>query len=131
MNGKRAIIIDDDLLVCQVLAKMLAKSQIETVTAINGVQAIAELNKENTTFHMAVIDLVLPHGPNGWDILNLISKRPDADKILTIVLTGASISEEEIQRLKKKAKMVIRKQEFSIEMFQDIINTSLKDGVSA
>ncbi len=130
MKGKTAIIIDDDLLVCQVLARMLADSHIETVTARNGVQATAELNKENRTFHMAIIDLVLPHGPSGWDILDLISKRPDADKITTIVLTGANVSEEELQRLKKKAKMVIRKQDFSIEKFQDIINKSLKNGVS-
>ncbi len=117
---KRALVADDDPLVCQIITKLLTKNKIESFVVESGDQALAGL-EDNPDFDMAVIDLVLTNG-SGWDILDAIKKHANAKNIYTVILTGANISSSEIEKLKKKAQLVIKKQDFTVETFQDVLS---------
>lgn len=122
---KKAIVIDDDLLVCRIIAKMLSERGVEPLEITNGTDADAILRKEGGNLAMAIVDLVLPDGPTGWDLIDIIRKNADTSKMPVVVITGAQISSDEITRLKEKADSVICKKDFSIDNFAGILDDLL------
>lgn len=120
-----ALVVDDDLLVCKVVQKMLGKQGVECVRAVNGKEAIALLTTEQNHFSIVLLDLVLPGSITGWDILEVLQRKEDLLDIPVVVMTGASISEDEIKKLKMRAYTVLRKPDFAIESFDNLLGEIL------
>ena len=64
---------------------------------------------ENGTFDAAILDLAMP-GFSGIDVINSLEKNDMMDKQKILVLTASSISDDEIENLKKLGvKAVLKK----------------------
>lgn len=124
---KKAVVIDDDVLVCRIFSKMLSERNIKPVEITNGTDAETVLREEGKDLDLAIVDLVLPRGPTGWDIIDLIRNNTDMSKMPVIVITGALISSDEIAKLKQKVDYVIRKKEFNVDKFSRLLDDVLKE----
>ncbi len=124
---KKAMVLDDDILVCRVIAKILSEQDIEPLEATNGTDAEAMLRKEGNNLAMAVVDLILPHGPTGWDIIDVIRNDLNTRELPVVVITGALISSDEITKLKKKANDVVFKKDFDLDAFAGVLDDLLKE----
>lgn len=125
---KKVLVIDDDLLICEIIGKILDRHGLESVQVLNGREAQAKLRKEGTSFAMAIVDLILPDGGTvtGWDILDIIRNNPGMAEMPVMVITGAKISANETKRLKQQADSIILKKDFDIDRFGRIVDALLK-----
>lgn len=120
---KKCIVIDDDPLTCDVLAAVMKRRGIECVVVTNGHDAKRRLSEEGSSFAIAIVDLILPHGPTGWDIIDIIRNNPDTSEMRVLVITGAKISADEIERLKQKGCSIILKKDFTVDNFERVLNS--------
>jgi len=122
---KKALLIEDDLLVCKVLEKILHQRGMETVLAMDSQQAQAKCKESAADLAVISVDLLIPGGLSGWDMIEWLKARNDAAHIPIIVLTGSMISVDEEQRLGCQVHAVIRKQEFSVKSFGQLLDKLL------
>lgn len=125
-TDKKAVVIDDDVLVCRIIGKMLSERKIEPIEIVKGASAERIIRKEGSNLVVVVVDLILPYGPTGWDIIDIIRNNPDTSEVPVIVITGARISSDEITKLKKKVDSVICKKNFDLESFAGILDDLLQ-----
>lgn len=126
MSKKTAFVVDDDPLVRQVIERILLKLGITSQMFHNGQEALDSLKKGDMHYELAVVDLVLPNGINGWQVVDALLESDDNSDIPIIVITGAFISEFETERLKNKVNKVILKQNFSVGTFSKVLNELLE-----
>ncbi len=81
----QALIVEDDLPSCEMLAYLLQYHNIEVDIAMNAEQAMLRLGKKSYT--CAIIDLSLP-GMNGWALLNHIKDDPNTRYLKCIAVTA-------------------------------------------
>jgi DNA-binding NtrC family response regulator len=79
----RILVVDDEIVVCDVLKDFLALQGHEVHTALNGRAAIAKVKMERP--HIVLLDILMP-GTNGLEVLQEI-KRLDP-RIGVIMITG-------------------------------------------
>lgn len=125
-TNKKALIVDDDPLVCKILEKLLTKRGIGVVITSNGNEANGVILHQGHTLAMAFVDLVLPSGVTGWDIIDFIRSTPSTARTPIVILTGADISEKEEQRLIGKNSKILRKKDFNIDAFDQVLDTLLQ-----
>jgi DNA-binding response OmpR family regulator len=125
---KIVVVIDDDDLVCRVVEKVVCQINLKCVKLNSGRDFESQLKKEGKKWALVVVDLVLPHGPTGWDIIDMIRQNPDMSDLGILVLTGASISENEKSRIEENCCKVMKKQDFSIGKFKNVVEQSLSAG---
>ena len=91
---KCVLIVDDDVLICDVLAGLFANLGYETVTAENGEAACDRIARANLV--LAVVDLNMPK-LDGFGLLRHIRQHPRTVDLPVIISTGfddrASIEE--------------------------------------
>ena len=119
---KKALLIDDDQLVCRVVEKILVKHGIQVVVTSEGAAANSVIINDGENLTIAIIDLVLPDGITGWDIIDFARKNPTTAKMPIVIMTGAVLSDEEEQKFKNKDCTIIRKKDFNIEAFKETID---------
>jgi len=125
---KIVVVVDDDDLVCRVVEKVVGQINLKCVKLNSGRNFESKLKEEGKKWALVVIDLVLPSGPTGWDIIDMIRRNPDMSDLGILVLTGASISSSETGRIEKNCCKVMKKQDFSISKFRDVVKQSLSAG---
>ena len=121
----KALIVDDDRLVCKIIAKILGQRGLETIIAENGSDANVAIIMESERLVLAVIDLVLPNGITGWDLIDHLHGNTATARIPIVVLTGAGISGDEAARLHEKTNAIVRKKDFNIERFDQVLDRLL------
>ena len=77
-------------------------------------------------FDLFVIDLVLPRGITGWDLVDIIKENTVTTKKPMIVLTGVFLSEAEIKKLGERVTVVLKKQEFGTSKFRSVAGSLLE-----
>lgn len=122
IQSRKALVVDDDKLVGSVLEKLLAKRNIISLNAQNGSEANSIIINEGKNLSIAVIDLVLPNGISGWDVIDSIRNNPATGNLPLIIMTGAEISESETERLELKVNAIIQKKNFDIDKFCKILD---------
>lgn len=115
------LIVDDDQLVCQLISKVISRRGLDCVQVSSGQEAINLFRIDAGRFSTAIVDLIMPNGPNGWDVIDFISTMVHRPNV--IVLTGARISMNEEQKLYQKADAIIRKQDFTLDLFNQTLDT--------
>lgn len=70
-TGKKIMIVDDDLNICELLRLYIEKEGFDTVTANDGAKAVELFEKENPDLIM--LDIMLP-GLDGWQVCREIRK---------------------------------------------------------
>jgi two-component system sensor histidine kinase/response regulator len=85
MHDWHALIVEDDLPSCEVLAFLLRYYHVQVDVALNGEQALSRLDLR--TYTCAIIDLSLP-GMNGWSLLQAIKDNPKTATLRCIAVTA-------------------------------------------
>lgn len=70
-SGKKILIVDDDLNICELLRLYIEKDGFSTVIANDGNEALALFEKENPD--LVMLDIMLP-GLDGWQVCREIRK---------------------------------------------------------
>lgn len=130
MSHKRAIVVDDDPLVRSVITRSFEQAGIECFATSHGIDAERQILENGRLFHLIVVDLVLPHGHTGWDIIRLMRNNPDTAGIPIIVLTGVALSRTESEKLRQRVDVVVQKHSFEVADFQATVNGLLAEGAA-
>ena len=93
IDNLKILLIDDDIALLDVVSELLSFLGHTTVTAGEGIQALAEFNKGG--FDIVITDLGLP-GMSGWDIAKAIKLKDHNMPVMIISGWGAQISESDI-----------------------------------
>ena len=123
-SRQNVLVIDDDQIVLQILAKILRREGYNVDTAETGREAMEKL--QNKTYHIAIIDVRL-QDINGIDLLAHIQKTvPNMKKIM---LTGYPSNEDKTRALELGANEYLAKPVKSEELI-NAIECELQQGSS-
>ncbi len=124
---RRVLIVEDDLIQRESMAKLLGSHDVETIGAGTAAECLDLLKSEK--FDCMVLDLSLPDA-TGYALLETLSQRDGYDFPPVIVYTGRDLSEHEEQSLRKYSKSIIIKGAKSPERLLDEVTLFLHQVVS-
>lgn len=110
------LVMDDEPSIRQAAHRFLLRSGYECIEAEN-VEAALQLLRE-TKVVAAMLDMRLPDGRTGVDVLMNLRSRPEFGEIPVLIVTGSVLSESEVASIKKQKGFVF----FKPEGFSTIVN---------
>ncbi len=120
---KRILIMDDDQVVRDLYAIIVERLGAEAVAVSTVKDAMTKVSK-GVKFDLILLDLIMPH-ESGWDFLDKLRHDAKTADIPVIIITGASLSREEIDKLLRRSCAVIEKGTFDLDKFRKLIDDSL------
>jgi carbon storage regulator CsrA len=93
-NGHRALIVEDDVNECELLAGYLRLRGFEVTTALDGLQAMVFLSKHNRT-DIVLLDMNMPRF-DGSETVEAIRLNPDYHGLKIFAVTGADEDESPV-----------------------------------
>jgi CheY-like chemotaxis protein len=124
---RRILLVEDDPLQLDSLARLLGSQQVETV-GVRSASECLELLK-TSTFDCMVLDLSLPDA-SGYSILETLSREDAYSFPPAIVYTGRDLSADEEQRLRRYSHSIIIKGAKSPERLLDEVTLFLHQVVA-
>ena len=125
MSGKRKVlVVDDDELLRDFYAKVLASEGFDAVLAADGDEAFDILEKRSD-FSLAIIDLLMPVR-TGWEVIEFIKNNEKLKDIPVIALTGLASSFNEFNRVETICDAILHKGKFELPEFIETINKTAK-----
>ncbi|MDB5491605.1 MAG: signal transduction histidine kinase [Micavibrio sp.] len=124
---RRVLIVEDDPVQRESMAKLLGSHEVETVGAGTAAECLKLLKA--STFDCMVLDLSLPDA-SGYSLLETLSKEDDYAFPPVIVYTGRDLSNDEEQRLRRYSRSIIIKGAKSPERLLDEVTLFLHQVVS-
>ncbi|MFO8013941.1 MAG: response regulator [Phycisphaerae bacterium] len=119
MEAKPVLIVDDEKNIRQTLSQALESLDLETATAVNGEEALAQL--EEKPFGLILLDLKMP-GMDGMEVLRQVREmRPD---IKVIIITAYGTVESAVEAMKLGAVDFIEKP-FAPKDIRDLVQKVL------
>ena len=91
----QVLLVEDDLRMPEVLASLLQEANIRLSHAANASDALKVLEREHTD--LVLLDLGLPGGMNGFDLLRQIKATPETQNIPVIVLTAWNSTSDKLR----------------------------------
>jgi CheY-like chemotaxis protein len=82
---KKVLVVDDEEAIRQFLSTLLLRWSCEVEEAVDGVQALEKLAKDN--YDLLICDILMPN-KDGWEVLKEMKSNPKIKEIPVIVLTG-------------------------------------------
>ena len=119
---RRVLIVEDDPVLRESTARLLAANDVETVAVGTTAQALEHLGA--TTFDCMVLDLSLPDR-SGLELLGEMSRGDQYGVPPVIVYTGRSLSQDEIHELEQFSSSIIIKGARSPERLLDEVTLFL------
>jgi CheY-like chemotaxis protein len=92
LSGKKILYVEDDIFFANMLSLKLTNLGCVFKNAANGQEAFLELGKEKAD--IVLLDLMLPGGMDGFEILEKIKANPDLKKIPVVILSNLSQTED-------------------------------------
>jgi len=83
--GKRVLIVDDEEVIRKFVRINLLKWGYEVKEAVDGLQALEQLGKDN--YDLLICDILMPN-KNGWEVLKEVRSNPKTEDIPVIFLTA-------------------------------------------
>ncbi|MCK1368037.1 response regulator [Bradyrhizobium sp. 62] len=123
----RILIVEDDAVQRDAVAKLLTSHNVETVTAGTAADCLRLLKEE--TFDCMVLDLSLPDA-SGYSLLETLSSESAYSFPPVIVYTGRELTADDEQRLRRYSKSIIIKGAKSPERLIDEVSLFLHQVVS-
>jgi adenylate cyclase len=120
---KHILVIDDNEMMCLLIERLAHHENVSATIVKNGYDAVRELGN-GEKFDVIFLDLVLPN-MSGWDILMSIRENPATKDTPVVIVSGCSLSNEEMTRLQGKVSAIIDKRTFKKAEFHKILNESL------
>jgi signal transduction histidine kinase/DNA-binding response OmpR family regulator len=106
------LVVEDDPALRDVLGSVLAEDGWRVVTASDGGEALASVERDLPT--AMVLDLMIPH-VDGFEVLRALRARPATRDLPVIVVTAKDLTEEDRTRLARSAEQVILKQALRVD----------------
>jgi signal transduction histidine kinase/CheY-like chemotaxis protein/CHASE3 domain sensor protein len=123
----RILIVEDDPVQSDAVAKLLTSNGVEAVTAGTAAECLKRLQEE--TFDCMVLDLSLPDA-SGYSLLETLSQEAAYAFPPVIVYTGRELSADDEQRLRRYSKSIIIKGAKSPERLLDEVSLFLHQVIS-
>jgi CheY-like chemotaxis protein len=101
MSMFRALIVDDDRDLRELMALRLGQLDVEVAQAANGqkaLKALCEASAEEQPFGVILLDVAMPV-IDGWQVLEALKANPLWQNTPIIMVTGIATSAEEITRM--------------------------------
>jgi DNA-binding response OmpR family regulator len=93
---KKILIIEDDPALFQVYLDLFSSREIKAMSAKTGADGLALINSEKPD--LILLDIMLPGGMNGFDVLEKVEANPETKSIPVVVLTNLD-SEEQVAKI--------------------------------
>ena len=84
---KNILIVEDDLVLCLIIAKYLKKQGYRIETTTNGIEALDYLQSANTLPDLILSDIMMPY-MNGIELLNKIKQDKKLENITVFAITA-------------------------------------------
>ncbi|WEK03229.1 MAG: response regulator [Candidatus Devosia phytovorans] len=123
----RILVVEDDPIQRDAVAKLLGSADVQTVTASTAAECLALLRDQ--TFDCMVLDLTLPDA-SGYSLLETLSQESAYAFPPVIVYTGRDLSADDEQRLRRYSRSIIIKGAKSPERLLDEVSLFLHQVVS-
>jgi DNA-binding response OmpR family regulator len=123
MAEKKAIIIDDDELICLTLERIFSSMGIDTMSVSSGMEGLHEI--KNNPFDIVFLDIHLPDA-NGLDLIPEIKNYlPD----IKIIVITADTNDELMQKAIKGGALMILEKSFSLLEIKKVVRNVLLESV--
>jgi response regulator RpfG family c-di-GMP phosphodiesterase len=121
LDSPRILVVDDELLICELVQELLEGEGAEVVTEVDGPSALDLLERE--PFDLVLTDLRLGNNTDGMQILeHAIQFHPD---VAVILMTGFPTLENAVQSLKIGAYDYITKP-FTVDSVRAVVRRALE-----
>lgn len=110
--NKKVLVVEDDSLLQDMLAQQLSKDEWGVSYAKDGEKALELARTEKPD--IILLDLMLP-GVSGYDILTLLKKDPELQRIPVIILSNLGQQEDIDKGLKAGASDFMIKSNFTLD----------------
>lgn len=123
---KKILLVEDDKFLVEIYSQELKKEGFKVDVAFDGKSALKKLNED---FDLVILDIVMPSGIDGWQILEEISKKKEKEKKKlpkVVVLSNLAQKEEIKKALAMGAEKYFLKTHFEIEEVIEEIKKLLK-----
>ena len=117
-DAMKLCIIDDNTSITNMFAKLAKIKGHDCVIANDGRTGLSLL--ENGTYDVAILDLAMPEF-SGIDVVNSLEKNGKMDKQKILVLTASSVSDDEIENLKKQGVKAFLKKPVKMNALLDVL----------
>jgi len=97
---KKIMIVDDTSFFRMVLSDLFKENGYDTVTAVDGAEALAKLKKEHANLDLLLLDLQLPK-MNGFEVLDNLHRLGIARDLPILIITGIHQKPEEVRLVKQ------------------------------
>lgn len=101
LEGRKILLVDDDMRNTYALSNVLQKSGLDVVMADNGKLALEKLDEESD-IDLVVMDIMMPV-MDGYEAMRAIRSRPDCGKLPIIALTAKAMPEDRAKCLEAGA----------------------------
>jgi DNA-binding response OmpR family regulator len=119
----RALVIDDDPGVCQVVSYLLAEFAFECHTANDGASGLARFDVGG--WDLVVTDLAMPK-MNGWQVIEAIRRRTPTMPIVLVTAFSAA----EVMRRASEWRVPVVTKPFPMAMFKAAVEEALRGDTS-
>lgn len=124
MTVLRAVIVDDDKLLREIVARILKDNGIETIQARDAVSGMKAV--EVASPHLIVIDVMMPGEMDGVKLCSMIRSMQTHEKTVIVMVTASDKRKEAERALAAGADILISKP-FSPKQFWAQVGSLLKD----
>jgi DNA-binding response OmpR family regulator len=94
---KKVLVIDDDQSLQKVFKKLLSQSGFKVIQTFEGREALATI--KNQPPDLIVLDIMLPGGINGFDVLLRLKNQSQTAKIPVMILTNLGSEKKTAQQI--------------------------------
>jgi CheY-like chemotaxis protein len=93
LEGKRVLIVDDDMRNAFVLSKVLRDKGLSVSLAINGIKALDILSQKPTSFDLVLMDIMMPE-LDGYETIKRIRAQPHFRNLPILALTAKAMKDD-------------------------------------
>jgi len=107
----RVLVTDDDPGMREALQVALESEGYEVLLASDGQEGLRLLAEQHPD--LMLLDLMMP-GLNGWQVIEILAQKPELRSTKVLMLTGAALTPEEVQKLTASTGGLLRKDEMKL-----------------
>ncbi|MBN2528036.1 MAG: response regulator [Deltaproteobacteria bacterium] len=126
LKGKRALLVEDDIINIYVMLALLDKVQMEAVVASNGMEALEKLKSEMVD--LVLMDMMMPD-MDGYEATSKIKSQPETASLPVVAVTAKAMKGDREKCFKAGADGYVTKPILASTLFTEIfecLNTSPK-----